>query len=31
MGEAARQRAVSDFSYDLLSSRLQQTLADLMA
>ncbi len=31
MGEAARRRAVGDFSYDLLASKLQQTLADLTA
>ncbi|MDP8975988.1 MAG: glycosyltransferase family 4 protein [Actinomycetota bacterium] len=31
MGEAARRRAVDDFSYDLLASKLQQTLADLTA
>ncbi len=31
MGEAARRRAVSEFSYDLLASQLQHTLADLAA
>lgn len=31
MGEAARKRAVADFSYDVLSARLEHALEDLIA